>query len=84
MLNNSAMGNYGTHIPKASEKFDTRFTTGNYSEVAKGLGAYSERISEPGDIRAALERGIQSTKEGRAALIEFITKEEPDIPYRKR
>jgi len=84
LLNNSAMGNYDKHIPKASAKYGTRFTTGNYSEVAKGLGAYSERIAEPGDIRAALERGIRSTRDGRAALIEFITKEEPDIPYRKR
>ena len=84
LLNNAAMGNYDRHIPKASEKYGTRFTGGNYSEVAKGLGAYSERIEQPQDIRPAIERGIRSTREGRPALLEFITKEEPDIPYRKR
>ena len=84
LLNNSAMGNYDRHIPKASAKYGTRFTSGNYSEVAKGLGAYSERVEQPRDIRPALERGIRCTKEGRPALLEFITKEEPDIPYRKR
>ena len=72
------------HDPKASAKYGTRFTSCNYSEVAKGLGAYSERIAEPGDIRAALERRIWSTKDDRAALIELITKEEPDIRYHKR
>ena len=84
LLNNAAMGNYDRHIPKASEKYGTRFTGGNYSEVAKGLGAYSERIEQPQDIRPAIERGIRSTREGRPALLEFITKEEPDIAYRKR
>lgn len=84
LLNNAAMGNYDRHIPKASEKYGTRFTSGNYSQVAKGLGAYSERIEQPQDIRPAIERGIRSTREGCPALLEFITKEEPDIPYRKR
>lgn len=80
LLNNSAMGNYDKYIPKASEKYRTRFLTGNYSEVARGLGAYSERIERPEEVAAAIRRGITATREGRPALLEFITREEGDIP----
>lgn len=84
MLNNSVMGNYDRYIPKAHEKYGTRATSGAYSEVARGLGAYSERVDDPGQVRAALQRGIRETQDGRAALLEFITREERDIPYRPR
>lgn len=82
VLNNSLMGNYDKYIPTATAKYGTRFTSGHYSAVASGLGAYSERIENPDEIRPALERGIRSTREGRPALLEFITNEERDIPYR--
>jgi thiamine pyrophosphate-dependent acetolactate synthase large subunit-like protein len=79
LLNNSAMGNYERYIPKACERFGTKRLSGNYSEVARGLGAHSERIERPGQITAALRRGIAATREGRPALLEFMTCEEPDV-----
>ena len=79
LLNNSAMGNYEQYIPKAVERYGTKYLSGNYSEVARGLGAYSERIDQPADIVPALNRGITATREGRPALLEFITREEPDM-----
>jgi thiamine pyrophosphate-dependent acetolactate synthase large subunit-like protein len=79
LVNNSAMGNYETHIPKACERFGTKLLSGNYSEVARGLGAYTERIEHPGDITTALGRGVAATREGQPALLEFITCEEPDM-----
>ncbi len=79
LLNNSCMGNYDRFIPKSSEKYRTRFLSGNYSEVARGLGAYSERIEKPAEVAAAITRGIQATRDGRPALLEFITREEPDM-----
>ncbi len=79
LVNNSAMGNYETHIPKACERFGTKLLSGNYSEVARGLGAYTERIKDPDEIATALGRGIAATREGRPALLEFITCEEPDM-----
>ncbi|MCH2373638.1 MAG: hypothetical protein MK538_05610 [Planctomycetes bacterium] len=33
----------------------------------------------PGEVAAALKRGIEATREGKAALLEFITREEPDM-----
>jgi len=82
VLNNSAMGNYEKHIPLATAKYRTKFTSGNYSEVARSLGAFSERIERSVDVGPAIRRGIAATQEGRPALIEFITREEPDMAIR--
>jgi len=79
LLNNSAMGNYENHIPEASERYGTKFLGGNYSEVARGLGAHSQRIERPAEIAPAMQAAIQATQNGQPALIEFITREEPDM-----
>lgn len=79
ILNNSAMGNYEQHIPRASERYGTKYLSGNYSVVAKGLGAHAERIEQPADIIPALNRAISVTREGKPAVLEFITREEPDM-----
>jgi acetolactate synthase I/II/III large subunit len=82
LLNNSAMGNYDRLIPISSAKYRTKFTSGRYADVARGLGAFSERIERPADVAAALKRGIESTRAGQPALLEFITREEPDMAIR--
>ena len=79
LLNNSAMGNYEQHIPAASERYGTKFLTGNYADVARGLGAHAQRIERPEAIAPALQAAIQATQDGQPALIEFITREEPDM-----
>lgn len=81
LVNNSAMGNYEKHIPESSERYGTKFLSGNYSDVARGLGAYTERVEDPAEVRPALERGIAKTREGHPVLLEFLTREEPDIPF---
>jgi len=81
LLNNSAMGNYEKFIPRATERYGTKYLTGDYSKVASALGAYSERIERPEEIVPALERAAKQTREGRPALLEVITREEADIPY---
>ncbi len=83
LLNNSAMGSYERFIPHASERYGTKFLTGNYSEVARGLGAFSQRIEQPEEIPPAIERGIAATREGKPALLEFITREEPEMAILK-
>ena len=60
--------------------YGTKFLTGDYSKVAAGLGAYSERIDRPGEIVPAFERAAKQTREGRPVLLELITGEEADIP----
>jgi acetolactate synthase-1/2/3 large subunit len=55
---------------------------GNFSEVARGLGAWSERVEEPAEILPTLRRAIRSTEEGQAALVEVMIKpmRTPDLP----
>ena len=80
LLNNGRMGGYGHHMPTASQKFGSNLLSGNYAQVAAGLGAYSERVEKPAEVIPALQRGIKATEEGRPAVLEFITKEEPVYP----
>ena len=80
ILNNSCMGGYGHHMPQASERYASNRLSGDYSRVAAGLGAYSERVERPDDVAAAIGRGVRATEEGRPAVLEMITKEEPVYP----
>jgi thiamine pyrophosphate-dependent acetolactate synthase large subunit-like protein len=79
LLNNSAMGNYQKNITRACELIGTKHLSGNYSQVAQGLGAWTRRIEKPEEIIPAIEAGITATREGKPALLEFITREEPDM-----
>jgi thiamine pyrophosphate-dependent acetolactate synthase large subunit-like protein len=80
ILNNSVMGGYGHHMPNASDRYGSNRLSGNYAKVAEGLGAHAERVEQPGAVRAALERAIAATRDGRPAVLEMITKEEPVYP----
>jgi len=79
LLNNSAMGNYERLIPKATERYRTKYLSGDYSAVARGLGAHTERVEQPREIAPALQRALTAMREGKPALVEFITREEPDM-----
>lgn len=76
VLNNNFMA-AETHSMHAShERYGTMNILGNYSEIAKSLGGWSERIEEPGQIVSALERARKVTGDGKAALLEFVTSKE--------
>jgi thiamine pyrophosphate-dependent acetolactate synthase large subunit-like protein len=79
LLNNSAMGGYEAHMPIAAERFAAKDLSGNYSEVAKGLGAWAERVERPDEIGPALRRALAATAGGQPALLEMITREEPSL-----
>ena len=81
ILNNSVMGGYSDHnMPYASEHFATNRLSGSYAQVAQALGAHAERVEQPADVRAALERGIAATRNGQPAVLEMITREDPVYP----
>ena len=48
--------------------------SGNFSQVAQGLGAYTERVEQPGDLVPAFRRAIKATEDGHAALVEVMIK----------
>ena len=65
---------------QSHDKYGTMNISGNYADLAKALGGYGERVEEPGDIQAAIKRGIDATKAGKPALLEFITQKEVAFP----
>ena len=79
MFNNSALGGYEKHMPVATERFQTKFLSGDYAKVAEGLGGYSEKVENPADIIPAIQRAQKETEGGKPALLEIITREETDF-----
>jgi acetolactate synthase I/II/III large subunit len=76
VLNNNFMA-AETHMMHAShERYGTMNILGNYADLARSLGGWSERVEEPNQIAPALQRARKITDDGRAALLEFITSRE--------
>jgi acetolactate synthase-1/2/3 large subunit len=73
LFNNYAMAMEFKVMATSRAKYHSTDISGNYSEWAKALGGYSERITDPAEVVHALLRGIAATKEGKPALLEFIT-----------
>ena len=73
LFNNFAMAMEFDQMALSREKYQSTDISGNYTEFAKALGCYSERITEPSQIAHALINGINATKEGKPVLLEFIT-----------
>jgi len=81
VFNNGLMGGYSDYLPIASAKYQINRIGGNrYARIARDLGVFAQRVTQPGDLRAVLERAIGATEAGRAALVEVITREEADVP----
>ena len=76
LLNNSAMAIEVPGMPAATRKYRSTDISGNYADFARALGGYGERITRPEDIRPAIRRGIEETRNGLPVLLEFITCQE--------
>jgi len=76
VLNNNFMAAETRTMQASHERFGTMNILGNYADLARSLGGWSERVEEPGEIGAALQRARKVTDEGKAALLEFVTSRE--------
>ena len=79
LMNNFSMAIEIPIMQVAQEKYGSTDISGHYANMAKAFGGYGERVTDPGDIRGAIERGIAATKDGTPALLEFITDKEITI-----
>ena len=50
---------------------------GNFSVVAQGLGAHSQRVEQPSELKGAFRRAIEATESGQAALVEVMIRPMP-------
>lgn len=81
LMNNFSMAIELPIMKVATEKYRSTDISGNYADMAKAFGGYGERVTEPGEIRAAIARGIAATEAGQPALLEFITDKEIEISH---
>jgi acetolactate synthase I/II/III large subunit len=83
VLNNSSMA-IETHAMQLShERYRTRDIGGNYADIARDLGGWSERVEDPAEIGAAIGRARRQNDDGHAALLEFVTSEEQRFSHRR-
>jgi thiamine pyrophosphate-dependent acetolactate synthase large subunit-like protein len=76
LLNNSAMAIELNVMPEATKKYRSTDISGDYAAMARAFGGYGERITTPEEIVPAIKRGIEQTRNGKPALLEFITAQE--------
>jgi acetolactate synthase-1/2/3 large subunit len=66
---------YDRNIPEAVKRYKVSSQYGDYAAVAAALGCWSEKVTQPAELRPALERAIRATHEGQPAVVDVITAE---------
>ena len=79
LLNNFSMAIELKVMPVSTEKYRSTDISGDYAAMARAFGGYGERVTDPGEIAPAIRRGIEQTRAGKPALLEFITAKETRI-----
>jgi thiamine pyrophosphate-dependent acetolactate synthase large subunit-like protein len=76
LFNNFSMAIELKVMEVATEKYRSTDISGNYADMARAFGGYGERVTDPDQIVPAIQRGIEQTRAGHPALLEFITQKE--------
>jgi acetolactate synthase-1/2/3 large subunit len=79
LLNNFSMAIELKVMPISTQKFRSTDISGDYAMMARAFGGYGERVTDPTEIVPAIRRGIEQTKNGVPALLEFITAKETAV-----
>jgi acetolactate synthase-1/2/3 large subunit len=83
VLNNSTMAIETHAMALSHERYRARDLGGNYANIARDLGGWSERVEDPSEIGDAILRARRQNDEGRAALLEFVTSQEQGFSHRR-
>jgi thiamine pyrophosphate-dependent acetolactate synthase large subunit-like protein len=79
LFNNFSMAIELQVMPISTEKYRSTDISGDYAMMARAFGGYGERITEPSEIVPAIKRGMEQTRNGVPALLEFITGKETAV-----
>ena len=79
LLNNFSMAIELKVMPISTQKYRSTDISGDYAMMARAFGGYGERVTDPAEIVPAIRRGIEQTKNGVPALLEFITAKETAV-----
>src|SRR5918911_425956 len=83
VLNNSTMAIETHAMALSHERYRARDLGGNYANIARDLGGWSERVEDPAQIGDAILRARRQNENGQAALLEFITSQEQGFSHRR-
>ncbi|HEX5319459.1 MAG TPA: thiamine pyrophosphate-requiring protein, partial [Stellaceae bacterium] len=83
VLNNSTMAIETHAMAFSHEKYGTRDLGGNYANLGRDLGGWSERVTDPAEVGPAILRARRVNENGQAALLEFITSAETAFSHRR-
>jgi acetolactate synthase-1/2/3 large subunit len=75
VFNNGVMAGEQNGLLEAVQRYHAADLGGNYSQVAKGLGAWSARIEKPGDFLPKLAEAREAMQSGVPAVIECVAKQ---------
>jgi acetolactate synthase-1/2/3 large subunit len=76
LLNNGIMATYPGGTPVAREQFGVTKMSGNYAQIAMGLGAEGLSVSKASELAGAIQSAATHNKEGRTVLIDVQTRNE--------
>ncbi len=79
VFNNGIMAIERKNMPYTADKYQGLGEGGNYRDVARGLGAWSERVEKPADLLRTFDQAMKVTQTGQPALVECIVKEGYDF-----
>ena len=82
VLNNNTMAIEIPHMKLSHDVHRSRDLGGNFADLAKSLGAWSERVADPDDVANAIIRARRATEDGRTCLLEFVTSAETAFSHR--
>ncbi len=82
VLNNNTMAIEIPHMKLSHDMHKARDLGGNFAGVAKDLGAWSERVSDPNEVANAILRAKRKNEDGHTCLLEFVTSAETAFSHR--
>lgn len=83
VLNNNTMAIETSAMARSHELYSTRDLGGQYANMARSMGGWAERVSDPAEVAPAILRAKTATENGDTCLLEFITSEEKDFSHRR-
>ena len=79
VLKNSTMAIETNHMKISHEKFKARDLDGDYADIARSLGGWSEVIDDPEDIASSLSVAKEKNQEGISVLLQFNTSKDQNF-----
>ena len=70
LLNNGGMATYPGGTPTAREQFGVTHMSGDYGQIAMGMGAEGLYVTKGSELPAAIKQAEQLNKEGKTVLID--------------